>query len=246
MDFSHLLKDIGHNKFGLTHLIWRTNGMEVCLAISHKLTDHSWRFQLNCITFWFKSWTSTEGLKVLGWLSLLFSFYCCHQIFIKVTADGEAANKSSAPGKYHYRYPSWPFAGIEFVTRCHAPVWCPAWVVWLTAVYAFTVSNMKFLVAVPQMLNVCFPCHKLACDVPRRSSFSPTLFSLCVCVCVLYPTWIHTFRAVGDTVEEKHQQRGWPRSGTSNPFVIWCCPSESLSALLEFWCTVLFSNSMQF
>lgn len=40
------------------------------------------------------------------------------QIFIKVTADGEAANNATTPGKYHHWYSPWPFAGIEFLTLC--------------------------------------------------------------------------------------------------------------------------------
>lgn len=45
-------------------------------------------------------------------------FFFSFQIFIKVTADGEAENNATTPGKYHHWYSTWPLPGIEFLTRC--------------------------------------------------------------------------------------------------------------------------------
>lgn len=78
------------------------------LFFNRKFNKAKWKTHITSefkrsLTFWkFKS---------------LRKFFFSFQIFIKVTADGEAANKATTPGKYHCWDSTWPFPGIEFLTR---------------------------------------------------------------------------------------------------------------------------------
>uniref|UniRef100_A0A672JQI2 P-type phospholipid transporter n=1 Tax=Salarias fasciatus TaxID=181472 RepID=A0A672JQI2_SALFA len=58
-----------------------------------------------------------DTLTDMGLSSFGISDTSLEEIFIKVTADGEAANNATTPGKYQHSYSAWPFPGIEFLTH---------------------------------------------------------------------------------------------------------------------------------
>ncbi len=125
------------------------------------LTEPCWkRLYLMCEKFW-------KYKKV---------FFFSLQIFIKVTADGEAANNATTPGKYHQHwYCPWPFPGIEFLT-----LWPVSWTS-LTPVFIMLLLLWSHLCS----SNISWTCPVLTCAVVHHLSvLTPQFMCVCVYVCV--------------------------------------------------------------